>query len=198
MAKRKVFVICFSIIIVILILAIASKSYNFVSAIVSYQSSSNRIKSYYEVPNISLIKISHTNVTVEAGYYRYGDVDKSGTIDKYDIDGLKQYISGGIVFDDVSQALADVNDDKVVNQTDLTILEKYVLSVDTEKYNSKNNLLDYCISKNNDSNQCVWVSSNVFEMKEYTNYYAFVKDKKNNIVSNVKEFVFEEEKYEDM
>ena len=69
MAKRKVFVICFSIIIVILILAIASKSYNFVSAIVSYQSSSNRIKSYYEVPNISLIKISHTNVTVEAGYY---------------------------------------------------------------------------------------------------------------------------------
>ena len=198
MAKRKVFVICFSIIIVILILAIASKSYNFVSAIVSYQSSSNRIKSYYEVPNISLIKISHANVTVEAGYYRYGDVDKSGTIDKYDIDGLKQYISGGIVFDDVSQALADVNDDKVVNQTDLTILEKYVLSVDTEKYNSKNNLLDYCISKNNDSNQCVWVSSNVFEMKEYTNYYAFVKDKKNNIVSNVKEFVFEEEKYEDM
>ena len=198
MAKRKVFVICFSIIIVILILAIASKSYNFVSAIVSYQSSSNRIKSYYEVPNISLIKISHTNVTVEAGYYRYGDVDKSGTIDKYDVEGLKQYISGGIVFDDVSQALADVNDDKVVNQTDLTILEKYVLSVDTEKYNSKNNLLDYCISKNNDSNQCVWVSSNVFEMKEYTNYYAFVKDKKNNIVSNVKEFVFEEEKYEDM
>ena len=72
------------------------------------------------------------------------------------------------------------------------------MSVDTEKYNSKNNLLDYCISKNNDSNQCVWVSSNVFEMKEYTNYYAFVKDKKNNIVSNVKEFVFEEEKYEDM
>lgn len=142
-------------------------------------------KTSYGYPLIKLLSYNSMSVNVDAGIYRFGDIDQDGIVGKQDIEALKIMIDNDKVGFTAGQIkLADVNEDGSINNNDLTLFEQYLKNNGDVKYSISSNLLSYCLSLKDDSSTCNWQNSSTFKVDHIGNYYVFVKQKNNGRVSD--------------
>lgn len=141
-------------------------------------------KTSYGHPLISLLYYNDNTLNVEAGIYRFGDIDQDGVVGNNDIEALKIMISTDKVgFTDGQVKLADVNEDSIINNSDVELFNQYLNNNGNVEYSISSNLLSYCITLKKDSSTCTWQNSSKFKITEKKDYYVFVKQNNNNRIS---------------
>lgn len=141
-------------------------------------------KTSYGYPLINLLYYNDNKLNIEAGIYRFGDIDQDGVVGTNDIEALKIMISTNKVgFTDGQIKLADVNEDGVINNSDVDLFNQYLNNNGEVEYSISSNLLSYCITLTNDSSTCTWQKSSSFKITEKKDYYVFVKQNNNNRIS---------------
>lgn len=142
-------------------------------------------KTSYGYPLIYLLSYNSGVLSVDAGIYRFGDIDQDGIVGSSDIDALKIMIEAGKVgFTDGQIKLADVNEDGSINNNDIKLFEQYLKKNGNVKYSVNANLLLYCITTVNDNNTCSWQKKSTFNIAKGKNYYVFVKQSNNGRISD--------------
>ena len=143
-------------------------------------------KKSYGYPLITLVYSNDTDLTVDAGIYRFGDIDQDGIIGNNDIDALETMISTDkIGFTKGQTELADVNEDGNVDNQDIELFQKYLAENGEVQYDTNKKLLNYCITDVNDSSNCIWQESENVKIKSQKDYYIFVKQINNDRISDV-------------
>lgn len=142
-------------------------------------------KKSYGYPIISLLIYNSKKVNVEAGYYRYGDVNLDGSVDEKDIAEINHIINSLIHYSDSQKKLADVDENGKVNNDDIKLFEKYLVKNGPAKYNLNTATLEYCVSTENESNNCNWKNNNIIMLDKKQDYYFFVRQKDSNLISEV-------------
>lgn len=141
-------------------------------------------KTSYGHPLINLLYYNDNTLNVEAGIYRFGDIDQDGVVGTNDIEALKIMISTDKVgFTEGQVKLADVNEDGVINNSDVDLFNQYLSNNGDVEYSVSSDLLSYCITATNDNSTCTWQKSSTFKITEKKDYYIFVKQNNNNRVS---------------
>ena len=141
------------------------------------------INTNYNVPIIESAINEGKLLKIEAGVYRYGDVNKDSIINLYDIKTIEYIIYNGFAYSMDEKELADINKNGIIDTEDLDLLSDYVNKVE---YNSNSNLA-YCILNDNNVNQCDWTINNTFYISDNNKKYLYVKG--NNILSSVYEYI---------
>lgn len=142
-------------------------------------------KTSYGYPLIYLLSYNAGVLSIDAGIYRFGDIDQDGIVGSSDIDALKIMIEAGKVgFTDGQIKLADVNEDGSINNGDIKLFEQYLKKNGNVKYSVNSNLLLYCITTVNDNNTCSWQKKSTFNIVKGKNYYVFVKQSNNGRISD--------------
>ena len=145
-------------------------------------------KKSYGYPCISLVSYSLNTISVDAGIYRFGDVTQDGIIDKKDADAIKVMISFNDAFTKDQIKLADIDEDGKITNTDLKLFNIYLEKNPKVKYDTNSKYLTYCLTKTNDSSTCNWQDSSSFKITQQEDYYVFVMNKTNNVVSTSRLF----------
>jgi len=142
-------------------------------------------KKSYGYPLISLLSYNQGVIKVDAGIYRYGDVDQNGKIDSDDVTALEVMIQTQTVgFSKGQIKLADIDEDGNVAEEDLKQLRQYVKAGGELEYSISSTLLEYCFSTTNDSSGCYWQDSSDFKISKGKDYYVFVKQSNNGRISD--------------
>ena len=137
-------------------------------------------KKAYGYPLITLA-LYDGNINVDAGIYRFGDIDQNGEVGSSDYEALKIMLSTNKVgFTEEQVKIADVNEDGTINNNDLKTFNNYLKKNGNVKYDVRKDLLEYCVIDSNDVNKCTWKKDSVFEVKEIKDYYIFLKQTNNN------------------
>lgn len=186
--KQIIFIGLIILILLFCVILMFKTDFKLFSAITVTDTIEKRLETYYDYPCVALLKTDNTSLEIFAGYFRYGDVDKDGTIDDYDVETIQAYISGNVLLDDNSLKLADINNDGKVDSKDLLLLQSYLEKNGSKKYTVLQDNLQYCLQKSSNSNKCIWKSSNKFTVTALEQYSIFVKDVKNNKISLVKNY----------
>ena len=184
--NKKIIAIIVPLIILVALVA-TSDNYDIATSVKKGMASSN-IEKYYDRPIISMIRVSDKEINIEAGYYRYGDVDKNGKINEYDSNGLGQYINNQVQLDNTSKILADINKDKKIDEKDLKELNQYLEKNKETKYSIDNKKIEYCVITEKDSNKCTWSKSNNQNITKEGTYYTYVRDSETKKISKVKKY----------
>ena len=66
-----------------------------------------------------------SDTTLYAVWVMNGDIDKSGTLNGYDLNELEYYLYGDLLFDDEEYKIADFNSDGSVDELDLKEMKSY-------------------------------------------------------------------------
>ena len=148
-------------------------------------------KKTYGYPIISLLGYNSKQLTVEAGYYRFGDVNLDAVVDKNDIEEIKLIIDSKMYFSNGQKLLADVDESGSVDEDDITRFNEYLKENGPVNYDLHTETLEYCVVKVNDSSNCNWTKSNVFDLTEKVDYYVYVRQKNTQIESE--STIFEKE-----
>ena len=119
------------------------------------------INTNYNVPIIESAINEGKLLKIEAGVYRYGDVNKDSIINLYDIKTIEYIIYNGFAYSMDEKELADINKNGIIDTEDLDLLSDYV---------------------NND-----WTINNTFYISDNNKKYLYVKG--NNILSSVYEYI---------
>lgn len=184
--NKKIIALIIPLIILVALVA-TSGNYDISTSIKKGVNTSN-IEKYYDKPIISILSVSNNSVNVEAGYYRYGDVDKNGEIDEFDSTGLNQYINGQVQLDKTSKILADINKDKKIDQKDLKELTNYLEKTKKTKYSIDNKKIEYCAITEKDSSKCTWSKSSNLSITKESTYYIYVRDSETKKVSKMQKY----------
>ena len=148
-------------------------------------------KKSYGYPIISLLGYNSNKLTVEAGYYRFGDVNLDSVVNEADIDDIKLIINSELYYSEGQKLLADVDENGKVDKDDITRFQEYYKKNGPVKYDLHKETLEYCVTKTNNSSTCNWVQSNIFTLTEKTDYYVFARQKNTLVESEVS--IFEKE-----
>lgn len=187
MKNKKIIII--SIILVLIVLGLAAILYfkpykNLSSGNKNIIGEQDITKTSYGYPLINLLYYNDNTLSVEAGIYRFGDIDQDGVVGTNDIDALKIMISTDKVgFTNGQVKLADVNEDSIINNSDVELFNQYLNNNGNVEYSISSNLLSYCITLKKDSSTCTWQNSSKFKVTEKKDYYVFVKQNSNNRIS---------------
>lgn len=142
-------------------------------------------KTSYGYPLIKVVYYNSTKVTIEAGIYRFGDINQDGVVGQQDLDVLRIMIGNDNVgFNDGQIKLADVNEDDFINEDDIELFAHYLKNNGEVKYSVNSDLLAYCIASINDNNSCSWQQNSSFNLGEFKDYFVFVKQINNNRISD--------------
>ena len=180
----------------IILVAIVATSDNYdISTSAKRGIKTSNIEKYYDKPIISILSISRSGVNIEAGYYRYGDIDKNGEIDEYDSTGLEQYINKQVQFDSTSKILGDINQDKKIDEKDLNELNSYLEKTKKTKYSIDNKKIEYCVATEKDSSKCTWSKSSNQNITKNGKYYIYVRDSETKKVSKVYKYKHKKRNY---
>ena len=142
-------------------------------------------KKSYGYPVISLLSFNSNKITVEAGYFRFGDVNLDGVVDEKDIEDINLILNSSIFFSQSQRNLADVDESGKIDEADIKLFEKYLKTNGKTEYDLNTNTLEYCVVTDNDSSNCIWQSNKIFELKEKKKYYFFAKQKNTGVISEV-------------
>ena len=145
---------------------------------------------YYPEPIIDLVMINQDNVTINAGMYYYGDLNLDGKINDSDIKYMHSLLNETLTFKDAQKALVDFDMDGEVTEFDLGLLEEYVEKYRDVEYNTYSKELLYCINKEDNSDSCSWKDYNTLNLGNYGDYYAFVKNETDNIITKSEKLVY--------
>lgn len=141
-------------------------------------------KTSYGYPLIHLLSYNNGVLSIDAGIYRFGDIDQDGVVGTNDIDALKIMIdTEQIGFSDGQIKLADVNEDGSINNNDVVLFERYLKNNGEVKYSVSSELLSYCVTSINDNTTCSWQKRAGFNIEKGKNYYVFVKQVNNSRIS---------------
>lgn len=140
-------------------------------------------KKAYGYPLITVV-LYDGNINIEAGIYRFGDINQDGEVGLSDYEALKIMVdTDKIGFTEEQIKIADVNEDTKIDDNDLKTFDKYLKKNGNVKYNVRKDLLEYCVVDSNDVNKCNWKKDSVFKVDEIKDYYVFIKQTDNNRVS---------------
>jgi hypothetical protein len=146
------------------------------------------LDTYYDNPIVSIILISNNKISVNAGLYRYGDINLDSKINNDDVSTINQIINNKLTISDLQKSLIDLNQDNTINDLDINLLNNYLKNKDIH-YDNKQSSLKYCISLTDSASNCTWQDSNEFTLNEETQYYIFVKY--NNKISESYKYNYE-------
>ncbi len=152
-------------------------------------------KKTYGFPIISLLNYNGGKLTVEAGYYRYGDVNLDAVVDENDISDIDLIINSELYYSNGQKLLADVDESGKVDNDDIITFKKYLEVNGPVKYDLHRETLEYCVTKTNNSKTCSWTKDSVFTLTEKRDYYVFVRQKDTLVESEVS--IFEKESMEE-
>ena len=140
-------------------------------------------KKAYGYPLITLV-LYDGNINIDAGIYRFGDIDQNGEVGTSDYEALKIMISADkIGFTEEQIKLADVNEDKKIDNNDLKTFNNYLKKNGNVKYNVRKDLIEYCVIDTNDVKKCKWEKDSIFEVKDIKDYYIFIRQANNGRVT---------------
>ena len=145
-------------------------------------------KRSYGYPCISLVSHNSKKITVDAGLYRFGDVNQDGSVDKDDADAISLIINSNMQFTEDQIKLADIDENGAITTNDLNMFNDYNNKNGTVKYSLNQKVLNYCLTTTKNSKNCKWQASNVFSLTKTGTYYIYTKNKTNNHVSTPYEF----------
>lgn len=147
------------------------------------QLDSNKLS--YGYPFIKYVYSLDSEINIVGGIYRFGDIDKDGLIGYSDFEILKDMITtGSYKVKEDTKKLADINEDGKINNSDLMLFNNYLKKNKEVEYDINSELLLYCLNDIDDSSNCIWKDSPSFKITSVKNYYAFVKHKNNERISN--------------
>ena len=152
-------------------------------------------KKAYGYPVISLISYNSNKIYIDAGYFRFGDVNLDAVVDDQDIEEIDTMISTKLFYTNEQRLLADVDESGAVNRADIDLFKLYFKKNGAVKYDLRKDTLEYCLTKTKDSSTCVWQKSNTFTVKEARDYYGFVRQKNTLVISDSQ--IFKKEGFED-
>ena len=182
--KMKVLIIILIISICTGILALNNRKGQVDSLEKNTVTSSNLVGKQYNKAILANAVYDSNIITIYAGYYRFGDYNTDGVIDKTDIDAISQYIEVDYPISLEEKMLLNLNNDDLVDEKDLEIINNFIN--DKEKYEyvvDKSNIL-YCVTQDNDYNKCTWQESNSFIIAEVKDYHLFIKEKNSKTISD--------------
>lgn len=140
-------------------------------------------KKAYGYPLIAVV-LYDGNINIEAGIYRFGDINQDGEVGSSDYEALKIMIATDkIGFTEEQVKIADVNEDTKIDNNDLKTFDKYIKKNGNIKYDVRRDLLEYCVVDSNDVNKCNWKKESIFKVDEIKDYYIFIKQTNNNRIS---------------
>lgn len=145
-------------------------------------------KKSYGYPIISLLTYNNKKIKIEAGYYRYGDVNLDGVVDDQDIEEIDTMINTQLSYTKEQRLLADVDESGKVNSKDISVFKTYFKKNGAVKYDLRKDTLEYCLTTANNSSTCVWKKTNEFEASEIRDYYGFVRQKNTLVISESQKF----------
>ena len=148
-------------------------------------------QNYYPTPIIVMVNTYNGKSEIDAGMFYYGDLNLDGVINEDDINFMNSLLKGTLSFTDEQKLLVDFDKDGIATETDLANLKEFVKENNELKYSTYSNNLQYCITKENNSNNCNWLSKNEINLTEELTYYAFVKLKDTNKISNSYKFEYQ-------
>ena len=141
-------------------------------------------KKSYGYPLITMVYYNNNELQIDAGIYRFGDIDQDGVIGNSDIEALKIMINTDkIGFTKGQIDLADVNEDGNIDNQDIELFKQYLENNSAVKYDTNKKLLNYCISTTDDSSNCTWQENENIKVNNKKDYYIFVKQTNNNRIS---------------
>lgn len=152
-------------------------------------------KKAYGYPVISLISYNSNKIYIDAGYFRFGDVNLDAVVDDQDIEEIDTMISTKLFYTNEQRLLADVDESGAVNRADIDLFKSYFKKNGAVKYDLRKDTLEYCLTKTKDSSTCVWQKANTFTVKEARDYYGFVRQKNTLVISDSQ--IFKKEGFED-
>lgn len=142
-------------------------------------------KKSYGYPLIKLASYNIKEIEVDAGIYRFGDIDQDGIVGQEDLTALKIMIqNNNIGFTKGQIDLADVNEDGNIDNQDIELFINYLNKNGDVKYSIHSDLLLYCFNKTNNSDTCTWQQESKYVSKDIRDYYIFVKQTNNNRISD--------------
>ena len=145
-------------------------------------------KKSYGYPVISLLTYNNKKIKIEAGYYRYGDVNLDGVVDDQDIEEIDAMINTQLSYTKEQKLLADVDESGKVNSKDISVFKTYFKKNGAVKYDLRKDTLEYCLTTINNSSTCVWKKTNEFPTPEVRDYYGFVRQKNTSVISESQKF----------
>lgn len=146
-----------------------------------------KVSDEYYSPLIASISTRENVLLIEAGNYRYGDINQDGYINHNDFLAIELIIKDELKHNEAQDRLADLNDDKKIDNDDKEILVKYLNNNDEYKYDFNSNLL-YCVTTTEDTSNCVFQEDKHIENIDYSinTYYISVKNSKTNVIGTYK------------
>ena len=145
-------------------------------------------KRTYGYPCISLLSYNSSKIKVSGGIYRFGDVNQDSKINNEDGEAIKVMISYSDAFTSEQKKLADIDENGIITQNDLNMFNDYLKKNGVVTYDIGTKYLQYCAVESNNSRNCKWQDSSTLKISKNKNYYVFVRNKTNNIVSESKFF----------
>ena len=140
----------------------------------------------YITPLIESVSTRENVLLIEAGNFKYGDINQDGVIDEIDLLALHLIIKDELKHSDSQDTLSDLNKDKKIDSKDLDILVDYINDNET-KYDYKNDLL-YCVTTIEDTSNCNYQEDKYIKDIDYNinTYYISIKNSKTNKVGTYK------------
>lgn len=140
----------------------------------------------YNSPLIDSVSTRDNVLLIEAGNYKYGDINQNGIINEEDALALQLIINEKLKHTESQDILADLNKDKKIDSKDLDILIDYINNNEI-KYDYDNDLL-YCITISEKIDDCKYQEDKYIKDIDYNinPYYISVKNSKTNKVGTYK------------
>lgn len=141
----------------------------------------------YYSPLIASISTRDNILLVEAGNYRYGDINQDGLINHDDYLAIELMIKNELKHTESQERLGDLNDDKKIDNDDKEILVKYLNNNDEYKYDYNKNIL-YCLTTTEDTSNCIFQEDKYIDNIDYSinTYYISVKNSKTGTIGTYK------------
>ncbi len=146
----------------------------------------NIINTSYNIPLIESVYKEDNSLKINAGLFHYGDINKDGVIDLYDVKTIKYILNNNLIYNEDEKKLSDINKNNVIDSDDLKLLDDYVSENISKKYSIDNNL-EYCMLDIENVNACIWYKNNKFLVNDNNLKYFYVRY--NNSLSS--EFIYE-------
>lgn len=156
----------------------------------------SKINEPYQIPTISLLTVSDNKLIINAGMYRYGDINKDGKIDSVDLENIQLIIDSKFSYTDDEKKLADLNNDNIVDNKDFDIMKRYLKNKKITSYDINNDLLLYCVNKEDSVDDCDWSNNFEFVLNEETDYFIYVKNKNSNKISSKLKYTYKKINYD--
>ena len=150
---------------------------------ITKKKSINLVGKQYEIPLIESVSYRDNTLLVNAGNYVYGDINQDGLINESDILAIDFIIKDELKYSESQKILADLNQDKKIDNKDKDILNEYLDNNNEYKYEYGNDIL-YCINSSEDENSCNFQNDKYIRDVDFSQgyHYLLIKNSKSNKV----------------